>query len=167
MYFEALITGVVLFLNRHRGSQAELTTTYPLVVPLGTSLRPDVPPLEALNRTYANFWSAPIPVASLQPAMPQPAHAVQPTAALPPSADLSTALAQALSARAGLLPTAAHQHHQPPTPAAAAAFQRAAGAASFAPPGHSNPLPFATAAAVASSSPALSSSLGYVPSCFV
>jgi hypothetical protein len=134
-----------------------MTTTYPLVVPLGTSLRPDVPPLDAITRAFATFWNAPIPAASLQPALPQPGAA----AALLPSNELTAALAQALSGRGGVLPTAAHPHLPASTPAAAAAaaFSRAAGGANFAPPVNPAPMPFATAAAMASSSPALSASL--------
>lgn len=171
VYFECLIAGVILFLNRHRGSQAEMTATYPLVVPLGPSLRPDTPPLEAITRAFTDFWSAPIPAASLMPALPHTVATAPPPAmaagavstgqpALPSSNDLSTALAQ-LQARGGLLPPGAPA---PAVSAAAAAFQRAAGGAGFVPPVNAAPLPFATAAAVASSPPALpnSSAIAYV-----
>ncbi len=132
-----------------------MTTTYPLVVALGTSLRPDVPPLDAITRAFAGFWSAPIPAASLQPALSQPGA----VAALPPSNELTAALAQALSGRGGVLATAPHPPHLTASTPGAAAFSRAAGGVNFAPPVNPAPMPFATAAAMASSSPALSSSL--------
>ena len=58
MFQDMLIAAVVLFVNRHTGAQTEVTTTYPLVVPLGVA-RPDIPPVDALARAYNQFWYHP------------------------------------------------------------------------------------------------------------